>query len=629
MKTGRQGNRWLPGVALCIGTLSIAACQKSPDAPAIQPAAASTAAQPGTNAQAYVPPTADQLYQLVAPIALFPDKLVAQTLAASAYPDQVTAADAWMQQNRGLKPAALIDAANAQPWDPSVKSLTAFPSVIDQLARNIDWTTSLGDAYVNDPNDVLNAIQVMRQRAQAHGNLRSTPQQKVAVVDRTSYSEPEVVDSGDAPVVYEGPSVVQAPERTIVIEPEQSDVVYVPAYDPGVVYGDEVEVYRGYDYRPPPRYSTGDMVATGVISFGVGVLIGEAFSHHDDRDRRDWGWHAWNMNWGGGGRGDGPGRPEVVYNNRPYVSHSTTIINRVTNNNTTINRNVTQIDNRHNFNNGNVNNISNVNSGNRNVAVDRRPEQAPGAAPQNFQRPALAAQPGQGRPAPDFAHMQRPNFTEQMTRPNQPVPAAQPGRPQPSTPPAERNRGNPNPNEFTQRDRVPLPVTRESLHPMPQGQAQAQPARVPNEAQRVNPDMRHVDVPRQEPRPAAQQPAIAQQQPPRPVQQARPVEQPRQVQVPRPEQQPRQEQQQRVEAPRQAFQQRQAPPRPEPQQREAPPRPQPQQQPREVMPRPQPQQVRQAPPPQQQQREQPAPRAQPPHREAPPPKKDEHKDDKG
>src|SRR5471032_1384895 len=149
----------LLGASVCVALLSLTACDKKPDAAA--PAA------PPQAAPAYVPPSADQLYQLVGPIALFPDKLVAQVLAASSYPDQVTAADNWLAQNSNLKGRPLQDAANQQPWDVSVKGLTQFPGVLDQMAHNIPWTSALGDAYVNDPTDVMNAIQVMRQRAAA------------------------------------------------------------------------------------------------------------------------------------------------------------------------------------------------------------------------------------------------------------------------------------------------------------------------------------------------------------------------------------------------------------------------------------------------------------------------------
>jgi len=130
---------------------------------------AKSPAQPAQQAQApattYATPTPDQLYQLVAPIALFPDNLVAQVLAASTYPDQVSAAWTWLQQNPNPKGQQLIEAANQQPWDASVKGLTQFSDVLRQMATNLSWTSALGDAYYNIPQSVMNAIQVMRQRA--------------------------------------------------------------------------------------------------------------------------------------------------------------------------------------------------------------------------------------------------------------------------------------------------------------------------------------------------------------------------------------------------------------------------------------------------------------------------------
>src|ERR1700688_2921686 len=132
------------------------------------------------NAQApYAPLDAPGLDQLVAPIALYPDSLVAQILTASTYPKQISDADNWSHQTAGLPPQQRADIANGMPWDPSVKALTAFPSVLDQMARNQNWTSSLGNAYYNQPSDVMNAVQAARWQAQQAGYLRSTPQQYV------------------------------------------------------------------------------------------------------------------------------------------------------------------------------------------------------------------------------------------------------------------------------------------------------------------------------------------------------------------------------------------------------------------------------------------------------------------
>lgn len=383
--------------ALSVATLgTLAGCQRQAPADEASAAAPAPAAstEPST-AAAYQPPTAEQLYALVSPIALFPDKLVALTLAASTHPDDVHAARGFLEDKRNLSGSALIDAADGEPWDPSVKALVAFPAVVDQLDGHGDWTAALGAAYAAEPTDVLNAIQVMRQRARAHGSLSDTPQQTIRVTETPAPTT--VVDER---------RVVDAPAQTIEIEPAQSDVVYVPSYDPDVVYGEPVysRVYTTERwYEPGP--SRGDLVATGLLSFGAGVLVGELFAHgHHDHP---WGWNAWQTSWGGP-RGGGYGRLAVVYDNHPYVVNRTTVINRYTH----IDRSV-HIDNRHDFGNVSVHNT-----------VDRG---APAPGPGRFAPPAAPPR------AVDFAHMQRPSFSPAMmhaTAPN--------GRPALPPPGAER-----------------------------------------------------------------------------------------------------------------------------------------------------------------------------------------------
>src|SRR5256885_2113764 len=164
--------------------------------------------------------TPEQLQQLVAPIALYPDALVAQILAASAYPTEIVEADRWVQQHSDLKGQQLAQAVDQQSWDASVKAVAQFPSVLGNMDKNLSWTSSLGDAYVNQPQDVMNAVQVMRQRAQKAGNLKSTEQENVS---------------------QQG--------ATIVIEPSDPEIVYVPEYDPWLVYGEPIGVWPGwYDY---------------------------------------------------------------------------------------------------------------------------------------------------------------------------------------------------------------------------------------------------------------------------------------------------------------------------------------------------------------------------------------------
>jgi len=326
-------------ISLCFGALAVAGCKIDSPLPAMQPAATAPAPQESVAAApvpaAYTPPAAEQLYRMVAPIALYPDKLVAQILAAATYPEQITAAHSWLARNPGLKAGPLADAANQQPWDPSVKSLTAFRSVLDQLAGNLPWTESLGRAYYSDPDDVMNAIQVMRQRASSSGHLRNTGKLRVA----SAATPPNYAPAPSMQAVYAGPAVIQPPPQLITIEPAQPDVVYVPSYDPQVIYGAPVPVYPGYAYSPPvyvdPGYSRRELAVAGAITFGLGVVVGAALERHD------WGWHAWNVNWGAPPRERDfvPAalpvidRPAVVYNNSTYISRSTTVVNNVRNTN--------------------------------------------------------------------------------------------------------------------------------------------------------------------------------------------------------------------------------------------------------------------------------------------------------
>ena len=148
------------------------------------PQASSTAAVP-----AVAPLSTDQLNSLVAPIALYPDALVAQVLAASCYADEVAFADDWLQQNSNLQGSALTQAVDQQSWDPSVKALTQFPSVLHNLAKNLSWTSNLGQAFTNQQSDVMAAVQVMRARAQAAGTLQSSSQITVVKQSRTDHRD--------------------------------------------------------------------------------------------------------------------------------------------------------------------------------------------------------------------------------------------------------------------------------------------------------------------------------------------------------------------------------------------------------------------------------------------------------
>jgi hypothetical protein len=344
MKTNQQYLSILLSFSLLLAPLTLDACKNSDKVSADAPAApASGQAQqdqqtqqaPATTA---ANPTPDELYQLVAPIALFPDNLVAQVLAGCTYPDQISAANTWLQQNSSLKDDALAQAVDKQSWDVSVKALTQFPDVLNQMATNLSWTSALGDAYYNIPQDVMNAVQVMRQRAQQAGNLKSNSQQNVTVENQAPAAAPATSSSG-APQ----PIIVQAPPQTIIIQPAQPTVVYVPTYNPTVVYGAPVPVY--------PGYSTGAVVAASVISFGVGIAVGAAIANNNHCC--GWGWNSWGCGWHSS---------TVVYNRNVYVSNSNTFVNR----NNYYNNNVSHY-NQNNINRNNVNvNNTNINNVNRN-----------------------------------------------------------------------------------------------------------------------------------------------------------------------------------------------------------------------------------------------------------------------
>jgi hypothetical protein len=234
------------------------------------------------------PLNAQQLEQLVAPIALYPDPLVAQVLTASTYPAQVADADRW-RQSQGYAPAEQIaGGAEAQNWDPSVKALTAFPQVLAEMDRNMRWTTDLGNAYYNQPQDILQAVQVMRQRAQAAGNLQNTPQETV------SY------DQGN-----------------IEVAPANPQVVYVPAYNPWAVYGQPMSPYPGFSLLGAIGSFVGAAVGVGLgggfgaspVSFGLGILM-TAFN------RTPFGFIGWGLSWLASA---------VLFHQSSYFTHSTTV----------------------------------------------------------------------------------------------------------------------------------------------------------------------------------------------------------------------------------------------------------------------------------------------------------------
>ena len=243
---------------LCTLSLATSVHSQVTPAPAMQPPAAAT---PSPSAAAATPTgkpvTQQELDQLLAPIALYPDALLAQVLMASTYPLEVVEADRWVKANATLKDKALEDALQKQSWDPSVKSLAVFPQVLTMMSDKLDWTQKLGDAFLAGQKEVMSTVQGLRQKASAQGNLKDTEHQKVTT---------EKVES----------------TTIIKIEPAKPEVVYVPTYNPTVVYGSWWwPSYPPYYYYPP-----GYVAGAALVGFTAGVIVGGAL----------WG----GVNWGRG-----------------------------------------------------------------------------------------------------------------------------------------------------------------------------------------------------------------------------------------------------------------------------------------------------------------------------------------
>src|SRR5271170_6740522 len=247
-------------VLLLIGTVPLQVAAQSP--------------QPGYSGQG-VPLTAEEIQPLVAPIALYPDALVAQVLAAATFPDQVAAAESWIQYHSYMTGSTLMAAVDQQPWDPAIKALSQFPSVLANMAANLTWTSSLGEAYHLQAADMMAAIQVLRAKAYAAGNLKSSTQL----------------------------AVVQQSPQVIVIQPVNPQVVYVPMYNPAVVYGYPYVVPA---YVPPPPPPAG----AAVVAFGVGIAVGAMMAGSSYA----WGYSSWNCGW--------HGSTTVVYHGGAYYGNN-------------------------------------------------------------------------------------------------------------------------------------------------------------------------------------------------------------------------------------------------------------------------------------------------------------------
>ena len=210
----------------------------------------------GLSAQTKTVYKQEELNQILAPIALYPDDLIAQVLMASTYPLEVVEATRWVKANPALKGTQLATALEKQNWDPSVKSLVNFPQVLNMMNDQLDWTQKLGNAFLAQQKDVMDTIQGLRAKAKTQGNLKTTKEQKVVVQD-----------------------------RVIVIQSADPQVIYVPTYNPTVVYGPwPYPAYPPYYYYPP-GYTAG----VAMFSFAAGVAVGAA-----------WGYAWGNCNWHGG-----------------------------------------------------------------------------------------------------------------------------------------------------------------------------------------------------------------------------------------------------------------------------------------------------------------------------------------
>jgi hypothetical protein len=240
----RFGRLLLAVVFACTAEITVA---QVPPPPPNQPPPPQ-AGQP-SQAEPFKP---EEIEALVAPIALYPDDLLSQVLMASTYPLEVVQAARWVKANPNVKGEAAVKAVENQSWDVSVKSLVAFPQILEPMDQKLDWTQKLGDAFLADQKSVLDAVQRLRQRAEKSGNLKSNEQQKVSVQE------------------------AGAQQQVIIIEPANPQTIYVPAYNPTVVYGGwAYPGYPPYYWPPPPYYYPGGALMAG-FAWGVGIAAAGA-----------------------------------------------------------------------------------------------------------------------------------------------------------------------------------------------------------------------------------------------------------------------------------------------------------------------------------------------------------------
>lgn len=277
-------------LSIALIVVALAACSKEePKPPAATPAAttATLPAQPAPAAPAPAPKSqavfsVAELDQMVAPIALYPDSLLAQVLMAATYPGNVADAVTWSKAHPDAKGDDAVRQVSGQPWDPSVQSLVAFPQVMATLGMDPPWVQRLGDAFLAQPEDVMDAVQRLRRQAQAAGNLQSNEYQRVSEQPAAAVPEPAMAPATGGTVE----EVQTTSSPTIIIEPSNPETVYVPSYNPTTAYG--TWAYPSYPptyYPPPSYYYPGSALVSG-LAFGTGVAITAAL----------WG----DMDWGGG-----------------------------------------------------------------------------------------------------------------------------------------------------------------------------------------------------------------------------------------------------------------------------------------------------------------------------------------
>ncbi len=394
-------------------------CNNAKQSPAPSPGAAQTAATPAQDANAVPPAPQMSIDDVVAPIALYPDQLLAQILTASTNPQEVLDGGNWLLQNQNLKGDALTDAAKQAGFSPSMQYLMNFPQVVDNMCQQIDWTRDLGQYFQADQKGVMNAVQTKRLQAQQTGNLKSSPQMTVAT---------KQADNG---------------QQYVEIQPANPQVVYVPQYNPVTIYNTPAPTTVVTTTAPTQSgVSTGSAVAIGLLSFGVGMAVGAAVNRNNYYPYPSWGYGG--VYYGGRPYYPPPYRPAYpgyrpAYGYHPPPNYHWNQYNRQVNVN--VNNNYY---NRYNNNNVNVNNRPNGNNrpgGGQNPplgANNNRPGQPNWKGQSTYQgaRPNTANQrPGAGMTAANPGNLQaanRPNAGNNLAGQNRPGGGANPGANRPN-----------------------------------------------------------------------------------------------------------------------------------------------------------------------------------------------------